>query len=104
MAEMRSTSAWKDRRQGFVKNIGINYASRLIPIMQKIVSGWLAQKRSGKINMSEEASKITFDVITNILFGGDINTKIEYIPYYDAKSNSTILMNAHDSITKISEA
>jgi len=53
--------------------------------MQKTVSAWLAQKRSGRINMSEEASKITFDVITNILFGGDINAKMEYIPYYDAK-------------------
>ena len=54
--------------------------------------------------MSEEASKITFDVITNILFGEDINSKMELVPYYDPKTGMTTPLNAHDSITKISEA
>jgi len=39
--------------------------------------------------MSEEASKITFDVITNILFGGDINSKMDLCPYYDPNTKAT---------------
>ena len=49
--------------------------------------------------MSEEASKITFDVITNILFGGDINSKMELTDFYDAKEGRYLKLNAHDSIT-----
>jgi len=72
--------------------------------MQKVVEEWLNQERKGRINMSEEASKITFDIITNILFGGDINSKMDLCPYYDPITKSTTLLNAHDCITKISEA
>lgn len=53
--------------------------------------------------MSEEASKLTFDVITSILFGEDISNSMDLCPYYEASTNQTYLLNAHDSITKLAE-
>jgi len=43
MAEMKSTTEWNERRSSFVRNIGINYASRLIPIILRTCKNSFSQ-------------------------------------------------------------
>ena len=103
MAEMKSTQDWYERRSSFVRNIGINYASRLMPIILRQCENTFSKLRPGKLNMSEEASKLTFDIITSILFGEDINTTMDLCPYYDPATKQILQLNAHDSITRLAE-
>ena len=54
--------------------MGINFASQYIPMMIKIVDDWSRDvKFNVSLNLSNEVGKITFRIITKILFGKDID-------------------------------
>ena len=78
----RTSDNWKKRRESFLKEMGINFASRFIPIMidsaEERMSTW---KQGQKFDMLKEMNHITFKVITIILFGKDVNEQVGTIDY-----------------------
>ncbi len=62
----------------YVSNIGINYASKFIPQLlkelERMHSKWLEK---GQVEMVDGASYLLFQVMCKILFGEDIEDKIE---------------------------
>lgn len=80
--QIRSTVAWRKRRDNVLHSIGINFASRYIPMMLEIFDKASEKWKVGEwVNFSHEVTSITFDVITMILFGRDIRTKVGLIEY-----------------------
>ena len=71
---MQSNKRWDERRKAILKTIGINFASKYIPMMIKIVDEWIDEVSIGAdLDLSFELNKITFRIITKILFGRDID-------------------------------
>ena len=69
----QSNEDWDERRKTIMKTIGINYASKFIPLMIQTVDKWLVGvKKNESINITIEMQKITFKIISIILFGSDI--------------------------------
>lgn len=87
----------------FLKNVGINYASRFIPIMCDTLEAFTNKWKSfrGDINMSKEASLLTFDIICKILFGQDMNEQLEKCQYTDLKTGRIETREMHDALEKI---
>lgn len=87
----------------FLKNVGINYASRFIPIMcdtlELFVSKW---KKGEEINMSREASCLTLDIICKILFGQDLHEQLEKCQYTNPNTGEVQTLEMHDALEKIS--
>ena len=80
--QIRSSQNWKKRRDKILHTIGINFASRYIPMMLETLDKAAENWRVGEwLNFSHEMTSITFDVITKILFGRDIRSKIGLIDY-----------------------
>lgn len=80
--QMRSTKNWKQRRDSILHTMGIHLASRYIPLMLDTLETTSQQWIVGEwINLSRELTSLTFDVITQILFGRDIRIKIDLIDY-----------------------
>lgn len=71
-ALIESTANWNERRKFILKVIGINYASKYIPLMIETVDKWAkSAKKNEFIDLKFEIKKITFGIITRILFGRD---------------------------------
>ena len=69
----QSNEDWNERRKTIMKTIGINYASKFIPLMIQTVDKWLVcVKKNESINITIEMQKITFNIMSIILFGSDI--------------------------------
>lgn len=103
MSQMKSSEEWKNRRNTFMKVVGINYASRYIPTFIKYL------KRSlGKLNVDEEynmsqiATNFSYDIIQAVLFGNNIEEKADLCNYEDAQGNVTKL-NLYDVMLKITD-
>ena len=78
----RTSDSWKKRRESFLKEMGINFASRFIPIMIDSAEERMSQWKQGqKYDMLQEMNHITFKVITIILFGKDVNEQVGKIDY-----------------------
>ena len=87
----------------FLKNVGINYASRFIPIMCDTLESFTSKWKSGEeLNMSREASLLTFDIICKILFGQDLHEQLELCQYTNPKTGETSTLEMHDALEKIS--
>jgi len=70
---IESTANWNERRKFILKAIGINYASKYIPLMIETVDKWAKSvKKHESIDLNFEMNRITFGIITRILFGRDI--------------------------------
>lgn len=84
-----SSTDWKNRRDAFMRLMGLNASSKYIGIMlnacEEVISTW---KVGSKHNMLQEFNKITFKIITMILFGKDVNEKIGKIDFIEP--NGTI--------------
>jgi len=52
--------------------------------------------------MNYEASKVTCEIITKILFGDDINELLNKIPYIDERGD-IIILSLHDAIDWVNE-
>ena len=78
IGSLRATEAWKKRRSAATSTIGLNYASRYIPKMIESMTSLIDKWKEGEwMNLNKEISDMTFDIICSILFGMDINDKIE---------------------------
>ena len=94
---MPSTSNWELRRKIATKTIGINFASKYIPMMILKVDEWSEGVKIGEnLNLTVEITKITFKVIMNILFGKDMH-KIEKWEYYSPKDGSLSILSFEDA-------
>ena len=80
--QIKSSKNWKSRRDTILHTIGINMASRYLPLMIDTLDQASEEWQVGQwINFTNEMTSITFDVITKILFGRDIRSKIGCIDY-----------------------
>lgn len=86
-----TTSNWKNRRDSFMRHMSLNNASQYIQVMidacEEVITTW---KDNSEYDMLNEFNKITFIVITVILFGKDVNQKIGSIEYL--KNDGTIVL------------
>ena len=90
---IESNKDWNERRPTIMKIIGINHASKFIPMMIEAVDEWFTKvKKNEAINLSIEMKRITFRVISKILFGKDIY-KMDKTTYVDPYSEEISLLN-----------
>ena len=88
--QIKSSTEWKKRRDAILHTIGINLSSRYIPmVIEKLDALSESWKENEFINFSHEITSLTFDIITMILFGKDVRTKIGQINY--TKTNGEIV-------------
>jgi len=67
-----------------MKEIGVNYASRFIPCMIDAIGHRVSTWKSGeKYNLLKEMGNTTFEIITVILFGKNVNESIGDLAYTD---------------------
>ena len=80
--QRKTDSEWKTRRDAIMRTMGINYASKFIPMMiekfDKVSKNW---KEGEWIFFFDEMKAITFEIISSILFGEDIIEKIGLLKY-----------------------
>ena len=73
-----SSKNWKNRRAALVKYMGLSRTSQYIPMMIDSANYFIKEWKDGeKQFLIKEFNKITFRIITIILFGKDVNEKIE---------------------------
>ena len=95
-----SNKNWDNRRKLATKTIGINFASKYIPTMIQTVDEWSENIKIGeKIDLTVELNRITFRIITKILFGKDIH-KMEQWEYVSPKDKSISLLDFEDAYFK----
>ena len=79
---LTSTQNWKDRRNAITSCIGLNYTSKYIPLMisslETTISSW---KPNQWLDFNEELSSATFNIVSTIFFGMDMDSKIEKVTY-----------------------
>jgi cytochrome P450 len=89
--QIPSNSNWKQRRDRIMKIMGVNFSSKYLPLMIQALENKSKNWVIGQyIDFTSEMTFITFDIITQILFGKDIKDKIgdlNYINYQDQVSN-----------------
>ena len=69
-----SNSNWNERRKVVMKTIGINFASQYIQLMISIVDDWAKNlPKDTELDLNFELNKITFNIMTRILFGRDFD-------------------------------
>jgi cytochrome P450 len=104
----KSTENWRKRRDCFMKYMGLNSASKFISSMldasEEIISQWKVdgQKDSTPVylNMLQEYNKITFKIITVILFGKDVNEKVGQLEYI-TNDDSTETLSFSDFFIRV---
>ena len=81
MSLLPSNKSWDERRKHILKIIGINFASKYIPMMNQIVDDWIKEVKIGEnYDLTGEINKITFRIIAKMLFGRDID-KMDFIEF-----------------------
>jgi hypothetical protein len=69
----KSDKEWKERRQIFLKTLGINFASRFIPIIIDSIETKIATWKIGhKYEITSEIGEVSLKVIAKLLFGDGI--------------------------------
>jgi len=64
LGQSKTTPFWRKRRQIFTKTIGINHASRFIPIFLKHCRKEVSTFKEGQtVNMSESSNTLSFEII-----------------------------------------
>lgn len=102
LGQSKTTEYWTKRRKIFTKTIGINFASRFIPIfLRHCQQETKTFKKGQKISMSEYANTISFEIICEILFGCDIRDKLDMVNYTDPNGNVS-KVNLYQCLMKIS--
>ena len=95
-----SNKNWDERRKLATKTVGIGFASKYIPLMIQTVDNWAKNVKIGeKIDFTLELNRITFNIITKILFGRDID-KMEKWEYTSPHDGSVTLLNFDDAYFK----
>ena len=72
------------RRDTFLKEIGVNFSSRFIPMMIETAAERSKKWQKGKTyDLLSEMTDITFTIISEILFGKSVLWEIENSKYED---------------------
>ena len=98
---LRSTKGWDERRKVILRTMGINFASQYIPMIIQTVDNWARDvKFNVSLNLSNEMGKITFRIITKILFGKDIDKlgSINYVSPFDGREEKLRLEDFYSKI------
>ena len=99
----RSNEMWKKRRDIFMKEIGINFSSRFIPLMIEATAERAKIWKSGQnYEMLSEMADITFTIISKILFGESVIQKIDKGRYKDLKTGEVTYLPFNEMYTKVS--
>lgn len=99
----KSTDRWKIRRETFLKEIGINFASRFIPCMIEAIGAKVDSWKVGEsYDLLHEMADTTYDVITVILFGRNVNKEIGNLDYIDSNTMQTSSLQFNIFYTKVS--
>ena len=102
LGQSDTTDYWIKRREIFTKTIGINFASRFIPIFIRHCQQETKTLKVGEeVNMSEYANTISFEIICEILFGCDIRDKLDLVNYIDP-DGKMYKVNLYECLMKIS--
>ena len=102
-AFLPSHTEWNERRKTILKTIGINWASKYIPLMLETTDNWIRDvKKNESINLTVEIQKITFTIMSKILFGSDIENmeSILYQSPYDGTKNHISFMECFFALSK----
>lgn len=84
--QIRSNKDWKTRRDSIMRTIGINFSSKYIPLMLDKIKKYSDKWDIGKqIDMQVEMKHVTFEIITEILFGRNITENIGQVRYKSFK-------------------
>ena len=95
-----STPGKMQRWAAFVRSMGISFASWFIPIILDECKKMVDRMEVGTtVDMSEEASKITFNIICLILFGDDLHGKLESC-VYESRDGQKHEIEIHDATEK----
>ncbi|CAI2366649.1 unnamed protein product [Moneuplotes crassus] len=87
---IKSGKEWNKRRNSVSKLMVLNKSSQYIPMMVQSLDAEIRTWKIGQdINVSERISAITLTIITKILFGSDITSKIEDCDYLHPDGKST---------------
>ena len=102
LGNIKSTEDFENRRKIFTKLLGLNSSSRYIPLIinwtKQIMKEW---KVGGTYQMINQMNKLTFSIITLVLFGGDMtNISTKLIDYENDKGEFT-KMEARDYFIQI---
>ena len=102
LGQDKTTEFWKNRRETLTKTIGVNFATRFIPIFLRHCEQEVRTfKKEQVVSMSDYANTITFEIIWEILFGWDIRDKLDLVNY--TNSNGQLeKVNLYECLMKIS--
>ena len=82
IGRIKSTEEWKRRRETMMKTIGINHASRFIPLFLKCLTNNFGLLEEGeKINFSNISNTTVFSFILAILFGKNTEQELGMCNY-----------------------
>ena len=102
LGQDKTNDFWKKRRETLTKTIGVNFATRFIPIFLRHCEQEVRTFKTGQvISMSDYANVITFEIIWEILFGWDIRDKLDLVNYTDTNGNIE-KVNLYQCLMKIS--
>jgi cytochrome P450 len=102
LGQSKSTKYWMQRRETFIKTIGVNHASRFVPTILKHCEQEVKTFQQGQISsMSEYANTISFEIICEILYGCDIRDKLDLVNYTERDGNIS-KVNLYQCLMKIS--
>lgn len=80
---------WFNRRKATMKILALNYVSKYIPMMIECADEVISNLKVGQTyEIKREISKITFKIITKILFGRDISERMPKLLYISPEDHS----------------
>ena len=98
----RSNEKWKKRRDTFLKEIGINFSSRFIPMMIEETAEKSNKWQKGQTyDLLTEMADITFTIISEILFGKSVLRDIENSKYEDPSTGEISYLPLNVIFTKV---
>ena len=73
----KSNKSWKLRRDACNKTMGFNFASKYLPLMLKALDDRINTWENEQwLNFNKEISGVSFEIISQILFGNDFQGKV----------------------------
>jgi len=73
----KSDKSWKLRRDACNKTMGFNFASKYLPLMLKALDDRINKWENEQwLNFNKEMSAVSFEIISQILFGTDFQGKV----------------------------
>ena len=98
----KSDANFKERRETVMKTLGINFASRYIPMLiENLDNGLKEIDLNEEIDFTYAISRIGFDFIWKLLFGKNYKTKLDNKFNYIMMDGSTITLDFAEMFIKI---